>query len=498
MEGQSAYMPSEHPVNKSKKGKVILIISLCVAVIAAAAVFGYFYYPSRSSSYSAYIQSRNTFLPNVSVEGINLGGMTQEEAWNAVYQRVSEWQNSWSLEVACDGFTYSRLNYAALGIQTDYEALDTMLSKAWSLGHRGGYNEYRQDLESLEKEPYQAYPEQKQGSNDQLDLLLSIIQSNVYRAPVDAVMTGFDPSNTKSPFSYRASAYGQTIDIEQAKSDILQLAASGESGKYEIPIKTVAPKTSLEDVKADYTLLSEYYTAIDKHSTDERNANIALVLSKINGKRINSGERFSFNSVVGKRNEQNGFKTAMGYISGELAEVVGGGVCQASTTVYAAALCAGMTIQNRTPHSIPVSYISLGQDATVNDMRGHEIDLVFRNKTSSPVYITCAIETNATGRMECVVRFWGRAQEDGSYFRLDSVIVETLEIPEEVIRQDKEGKYVKYTNQRYKYSAGAEGYVVKTYLQQYKNGEVVKSTLISTDTYKARPDIYYVGVTERQ
>ena len=491
-------MPSEHYARKTKKGKILLIISLCVAIIAGVGIFGYYYFPSSSSSYSAYIQSRNSFLPNIYVQGINLNGMTQDEAWNAVYQQVTEWQNSWSLEVACDGFTYSRLNYAALGIQTDYEELDLMLNKAWSLGHSGGYNEYKQDLKKLQDEPYQAFPNQKQGSNEQLDLLLSIIQSNVYHAPVEAMMIGFDPSNTKNPFSFRASAYGQTIDVEEAKNEIMQMAASGESGKYDIPLHSVTPQTTLDEVKTDYTLLSEYNTAIDKHSTEERNANIALVLSKINGKRINSGERFSFNQIVGKRNEQNGFKTAMGYISGELAEVVGGGVCQASTTVYAAALCAGMTIQNRTPHSIPVSYISLGQDATVNDMRGHEIDLVFRNKTDNPVYITCAVEENATGRMECVVRFWGRAQQDGSYYKLESNIVETLEIPEEVVRQDKEGKYVKYTNQCYKYSSGSEGYVVKTYLQKYMNGDVVSSTLISTDTYKARPDIYYIGINERQ
>ena len=67
-----------------------------------------------------------------------------------------------------------------------------------------------------------------------------------------------------------------------------------------------------------------------------------------------------------------------------------------------------------------------------------------------------------------------------------------------MVRQDKDGKYVKYTNQRYKYSSGSEGYVVKTYLQKYMNGDVVSSTLISTDTYKARPDIYYIGINERQ
>ena len=108
MEGQTVYMPSEHTVvKKTKKGKVILIILLCVAFIAAAGVYGYYYFPSGSSSYSVYVQSRNTFLPNVYVEGVDLNGMTQDEAWNAVFQRVSEWQDSWSLEIACNGFTYN-------------------------------------------------------------------------------------------------------------------------------------------------------------------------------------------------------------------------------------------------------------------------------------------------------------------------------------------------------------------------------------------------------
>ena len=81
--------------------------------------------------------------------------------------------------------------------------------------------------------------------------------------------------------------------------------------------------------------------------------------------------------------------------------------------------------------------------------------------------------------------------------RIHDVIDEVLEIPEDVYRKDKDAKYVTYTNQKYKASSGAEGYVVKTYLQQYKGSELTQSALVSTDTYKARPAIYYVGVTER-
>ena len=470
------------------------------AALAVVAVIGgsIAFLGNRSPERKQYKATRNTFLPNISVGGISLSGMTYDEARDAVLTQMQEWQNSWTLDVVCDGFTYTTLNYAMVGIQADYQQLGDLLDNAWGYGHRGGYEEFINDLHALQQAPYDGEIVQSNSQNaDQIDYLLSVIQSHVYRAPQNAEIASFTPDNYSAPFTFQADRPGQTIDADKAKEDILHLAATGQGGIYTVQIVPVQPEYTLAKVKSSVSLLSEYSTAIDKHSIDERNDNIALAFSRINGTELEDGKKFSFNALVGKRNEKNGFKEAIGYISGELAVVVGGGVCQASTTVYAAALCAGMTIKNRTPHSIPVSYISLGQDATVNDMRGHEIDLVFYNKTGSKVYITCGIETNASGRLECVARFWGQALNHDAYRRIESEIVNVLEIPPEVVRTDKTAQYVTYTDQRYKFSSGAEGYVVKTYLRQYEGDKMIKEKLVSTDTYKARPDVYYVGATER-
>ena len=133
------------------------------------------------------------------------------------------------------------------------------------------------------------------------------------------------------------------------------------------------------------------YTDISTASTDNRNANIRQAFSKINGTVIQPGETFSFNSIVGDRTKANGFYEALEYVYGTEQMGIGGGVCQASTTVYQAAIRAGMTIIERHPHSLVVNYSDFGKDATVNSTKGHRVDFRFRNDSGSPIYIKAAV-----------------------------------------------------------------------------------------------------------
>ena len=96
---------------------------------------------------------------------------------------------------------------------------------------------------------------------------------------------------------------------------------------------------------------------------------------------IPNGSKFSFNDTVGPRNFSTGFLPAIEYAYGTEQWGWGGGVCQASTTVYLAAIQSGMTILSREPHSMAVSYTEYGKDATVSDTRGREIDFSFRNES---------------------------------------------------------------------------------------------------------------------
>lgn len=476
--------------------KKILLILLAIAVVAGAAFFAVQFLNVEPEEYT---MSKNVFLENISVNGIDIGGQSYNDALDAVVLHAQQVQSSWTLDIACNDFTYSTISYGTIGVSVDYAAIENALQEAWKLGHTGTYKEFKKDKELLAQSPYNANVSLTEGNSEKLDYILDIIAENVYQPAQDAKILAFNAENAENPFVISDGVNGRCIDKDVAKQEILQRAAEGEGGKYVIALQPVLPSITADDLQRSVALLATGKNAIDKYSTEERNDNIRLAFSKINGMVLENGDTFSFNKVVGNRKLENGYKPALGYVSGELVEVVGGGVCQASTTLYSAALCAGLTIKERTPHSMPVSYIELGQDATVNYMRGHMIDLKFKNETGYPVYITAAIEENAAGRLMSVVRIFGHLLEDDVHYRVESVEKELIPIPEEVvIRVDKEGKYVKYSDQTYHYSKGSEGHVVETYLQKLRGTTVIEQKLISTDTYKAQPKVDYIGTQERE
>ena len=91
-----------------------------------------------------------------------------------------------------------------------------------------------------------------------------------------------------------------------------------------------------------------------------------------------------FNALAGKRTEENGYQEAPEYAGNRTTNGIGGGVCQAATTMYGAMLKAGMTILERSPHTMTVSYVDPSLDAAVSDTGKN---LVFRNDRDSAIYI---------------------------------------------------------------------------------------------------------------
>lgn len=92
----------------------------------------------------------------------------------------------------------------------------------------------------------------------------------------------------------------------------------------------------------------------------------------------------SFNEAVGARTHANGFRRALVIDSGELVPGMGGGVCQVASTLYAAALRAGLEVVDARPHSRPSSYIPMGLDATVSYP---DLDLVLSNPFDFPIQV---------------------------------------------------------------------------------------------------------------
>lgn len=117
---------------------------------------------------------------------------------------------------------------------------------------------------------------------------------------------------------------------------------------------------------------STYYHTYDVTRTE----NLNVAAGKINNTVIPKGKSFSFNQTVGMRTVTAGYKTAKVIADGEFVEGLGGGVCQVSSTVFEAVLRANVKILARTYHSLEISYVPLGGDATV---QWNSKDFQFKN-----------------------------------------------------------------------------------------------------------------------
>lgn len=119
-------------------------------------------------------------------------------------------------------------------------------------------------------------------------------------------------------------------------------------------------------------------------SPENRNYNLALAASTLSGKVIRPGQVFSFNRAVGQADKAQGYKKAGVFVGDRIVQGYGGGVCQVSSTLYNAAVRAGLPIVQRKTHGMTVPYLPPGQDATIYYPY---LDLKFRNDTGAPINI---------------------------------------------------------------------------------------------------------------
>jgi len=150
---------------------------------------------------------------------------------------------------------------------------------------------------------------------------------------------------------------------------------------------------------ASGTELSSFTTSIIDTSSG-RMTNLKLAVSELNGKILKPNEEFSFNKTVGPRTKERGYQKAIILIGKRKGYAEGGGVCQLSSTIYNAALNAGMQIIERHDHAKGVPYIEKGNDAAVSY---GSIDFRFRNSKSYSVKIIASIDNEKTVTFKIVI-----------------------------------------------------------------------------------------------
>lgn len=479
-------------LNRSQR-KRLLIVLLVLALAAGGLYLAH--QRQQAEQYQELTPYFSVYLPNVSVDGIPLSGMTRQEAENTVMAAVAQRQNSWQLDLNYQGHTFITLTRELLGITTDLNQVRQMLDEAYAFGHTGTMEQRLSDLHAASEGEKAFYTNETDMTDEYLNSIIQQISAYFDREPVSAYLAAFDP-DAVDPFVIVDDIPGSRLDPAVFKQQILRRAATGEGGDFEIEPQILPAAVTTADIRAQVTLRGEGLTKIATSSPQGRNENISLAMYFINGKTLAPGETFSFNKVVGDRTGSRGFVEAIEYVYGVEVPGVGGGVCQASTTVYLAALLSGLEITERHQHSMKVSYTELGQDATVS---GNRLDLCFKNNTSGTLYITAHLtyQPKTTKRFQCVVRIYGQTLGENVNYSLRSETLDVLFPDEPVLRPDNEGLYVVYDDEMYQYQTARDGCVISTYLQKLDNSVVVSEQLISTDTYKPVPDGYYVGVKSR-
>lgn len=144
--------------------------------------------------------------------------------------------------------------------------------------------------------------------------------------------------------------------------------------------------------KSEVTLASFSTSLAGRTPAQRRNA--ILALKKLDGTVIAPGETFSFNRRVGTWSQDQGYRRAPVSYNGTLIASWGGGVCQTSTTLYNAALLAGMEPIERSPHRFSPDYVPPGRDAAV---AFDDVDLKFKNPFSYSVKIAGRVENDRLG-----------------------------------------------------------------------------------------------------
>ena len=299
---------------------------------------------------------------------------------------------------------------------------------------------------------------------------LQAIYDQVHTEPQNATL---EPENN---YAVIESVDGISFDLDKAKK-LLTDAKEGET----VTIPLVHTPAEISSKELEETLFRDVmgtYTTTVRGSADRR-SNVKLAASKCE-KIMFPGDVFSYNETVGKRTEAAGFQKAPAYSNGDTVQELGGGICQASSTLYNAVVIANLEITERHNHSFASSYVPLGQDATVS---WGGPDFKFTNNTDYPIKIEQIYEDD-----KLTFNIIG-TNVTGEYCSLTNQTLSTN--PYAVVEQPSADLYI---GQSKRAVEGETGYKVKTYRHLYSaDGTEISVTEEDTSNYIRRDEVRLVG-----
>lgn len=417
----------------------------------------------------------------VSIEGVDVSQMTEEEAEKAIKKYVNE-MKAVKVNIDVNGkstkTTIGDLGYTWLNTEVVKDAVD--------VGKKGNVIRRYKDELDIDNNGKQFKLEMKITEED-IATALEELCTKFHMEAKDASL-----KLTSAGFEIIPEEAGVAVDYKKTSKDIYKYITEKWDKKSDVKItadtKVDEPEYTVEDLELISDVpMGKYTTTFSTGSSYyNRNMNIKNGAYLLDGAVVYPDKEYSLNDHLAPWTEENGYYPAGTYVDGGVTDSLGGGICQVSSTLYNALLLAEIEIVERYPHSMSVAYVPLAADAA---LAGDYKDLVFKNNTDAPIYIEAVYTEGAI-----TFNVYGHdTRKEGRTIKYVSETVSTKKIKTEV-KEDK----TKYEDYEEVISEGHTGYVAKLWKYIYQDGEEVEKELVNTSSYRMSPKQVVKGTKKKK
>lgn len=442
-----------------KKWKGSLLLAICLLAMASSMTV---------------CAAGETILKGVSIDKLDVSGMTREEALAALesYEKNLGGQ---SIKLGI-GDNVIEAKLSDLGVTFDNEDL---VDEAIGVGHAGNIVKRYKDQKDLQHSG-KTFPLSWQTDED---TVRTYVEDNCTKYDKKAQNASLTREN--GAFNFVAGTEGLELNVDSAVrtiSDYLENSWTSDNTEVlNLETQVTEPEGSAEELANIKDLLGSFTTSFST-SGSNRCKNVSSGASHINGTVLYPGEEFSAYETVSPFTEANGYAMAGSYLNGEVVDSMGGGICQVSTTLYNAVLRAELNVTERSPHSMTVHYVDLSEDAAI---AGTYKDFKFVNSTEYPIYI----EGYTTSDKKITFNIYGKETRDKNRtISFESQIVS--ETPATTILQEDAGQGIGYKAVS---SKGSSGYVAELYKIVKVNGVETDRIKVNKSTYKGTNRVVTYG-----
>ncbi|MBQ6843404.1 MAG: VanW family protein [Agathobacter sp.] len=353
--------------------KKIKVFAVALLLVAGTFLF------TNEHIFKADVSADAKIEQGVYIGGVDVSGMTAEEATNAVNAYVENVKAQTITLVGPKANLELTLG-EGMGLTAKTEAA---VQEAVAVGRAGNLISRFKTLQDLEKENYVI----DMGFAIDKQLVGETLYNKAGKINVESIDNGLKIENGQ--FVFVPGQAGDEVDIVTAVNELnahistdWELAVV-ENEEFKLNSIVSQPRGTEEELSVVKDLLGSFSTNY-RSSGAGRAKNVENGASKINGTILYPGDELSVYELVNPFTKENGYELAGSYLNGETVESFGGGICQVSTTLYNAALKAELEITQRYNHSMIVTYVDPSADAAI---AGTYKDLRFKNQYDFPVYI---------------------------------------------------------------------------------------------------------------